>query len=263
MTEVACCVCLIEYPSWKVNNPRYCCSALTCQDCAKVLNKCPQCRHQSPTESGLELESGPEILIDTPTFKCTLTKEEGEDDVEFFAYLEIEHFKDGKLHHDNMPAGLTYRENGTISCERWFKNGQFHREDDKPVVIVYHENGCVKKESWYKDNVLGRDGDKPAEIYYFSNGNTKIKTWYKDGLVHRDNDMPAEITYSADGSICCEQWFKNSGRHRHEKPSHVCYGWDGMIEMVEFYEDDLPRENSKGPFRIINKPDGTVERHFS
>lgn len=266
MTEVACCICLVEYPSWKVNNPRYCCSALICQECAKSLHKCPQCRHQSPTEivdSDSEIGSDSEgnsveVLIDTPTFKCSLITEEGEDDVEHHRYLEICHFKDGKLHHNSAPAQVTYRNNGMKTSEEWYKNGKLHR-DGKAALIRYNfTNSKVNHKQWYRNGLSYRDGDRPTLIRYYENGNIYMERWHDDcGRLHREGDMPAEIQYFENTVIRVMSYYKNGKRHRVGGPAYIDY-WDNGTAMMEmFYNNDELCYNGEGYSMVHYDRDGT------
>jgi len=76
----------------------------------------------------------------------------------------------------------------------WYKNGEYHRDNDLPAVI--QANG---EQRWYQYGKLHRDNDLPAIIYY--NGD---QFWYKNGLSHRDNDLPAIIRINGE-----QYWFKN------------------------------------------------------
>ena len=72
----------------------------------------------------------------------------------------------------------------------WYKNGEYHRDNDLPAMIL--ENG---DQGWYKDGKLHRENDLPAIIC--ENGD---QGWYKNGKKHRDNDLPA-IIYNDGGQI--------------------------------------------------------------
>lgn len=68
--------------------------------------------------------------------------------------------------------GELYREE-TDGFRMYYKNGQFHRDDDKPA---YEFIGVFKK--WYKNGKLHRAGGKPAVEY--TDG---YKSWYKNGVL--------------------------------------------------------------------------------
>jgi hypothetical protein len=80
--------------------------------------------------------------------------------------------------------------------QRWFKNGNLHRDDDLPASIW-----ADGSKFWYKDGERHREGDKPAAIW--ADGS---RFWYKEGKLHREGDKPAAIY--RDGS---QAWFKNGG----------------------------------------------------
>ena len=73
----------------------------------------------------------------------------------------------GLLHRLNdKPAYIrSYKFTENISEQRWYIEGQLHRNNDNPSVII---NGDQK---WYKNGLLHRDGDMPAVIE--NNGNQK------------------------------------------------------------------------------------------
>lgn len=82
---------------------------------------------------------------------------------------------------------------------------------------INHGNGVVQEfrngiERWYKDGELHRDGDQPAIIY-----DDGSRYWYQHGQVHRDADKPAVIC--ADGY---QAWYKADKRHRDgDKPARI------------------------------------------
>ena len=85
---------------------------------------------------------------------------------------------------------------------KWFRNGQYHR-DDGPAVE--YANG---DKMWYRNGKLHRD-DGPAIEY--ANG---TKVWHRNGLFHRD-DGPA-IEYANE----YKAWYRNGQRyHRDDGPA--------------------------------------------
>jgi len=83
----------------------------------------------------------------------------------------------------------------------WYKNSNYHRDDDKPAII--YPDGTKE---WWKDGKLHRDGDKPAMIY--PDG---TKHWYKNGKRHREGG-PATIHHN--GHV---EWWQH-GVHLPGKP---------------------------------------------
>jgi len=91
----------------------------------------------------------------------------------------------------------------------WYKNGDFHRDNDLPAAI-----SSSGSQIWYKNGKIHRDNNLPAII--FSNDGTQI--WYKNGEKHRDNDLPAEIWSNGD-----QVWYKNGKYHRDNNlPAVIC-----------------------------------------
>ena len=54
--------------------------------------------------------------------------------------------------HDDKPAFVEYRDDGSVSCKTWFKEDKWHREGNKPAVIWYDEEGSVWDQDWYKED---------------------------------------------------------------------------------------------------------------
>jgi len=101
----------------------------------------------------------------------------------------IECIYEGVLHSTTKPA---YRGDD----EKWFYQGELHRDDDKPAVT--YKNG---RQMWYKHGMLHRDGNEPAYIH--PNG---ARAWHTDGKKHRE-DGPAVI--KKDGT---KEWWLNGER---------------------------------------------------
>ena len=97
-------------------------------------------------------------------------------------------YKEGNLHRDGDLPAIIFS-NGT-QC--WYKEGNRHREGDQPAEI------CANGEQWwYKEGKVHREGDQPAIIYAYG-----TQYWYKEGNLHRDGDQPARIY--ADGR---QEWW--------------------------------------------------------
>jgi hypothetical protein len=81
-------------------------------------------------------------------------------------------------------------------CEiEWFESKKINVKLLEEYKI--DENG---NRYWYKNGEFHRDNDLAAII--FSNGN---KYWYKNGEFHRDNDLPAVILARSGR----KKWYKN------------------------------------------------------
>lgn len=50
----------------------------------------------------------------------------------------------------DVPAFVTYYENGQVMTQEWYKDGKYHRERG-PAVIEYAQDGQVKAEKYYLD----------------------------------------------------------------------------------------------------------------
>jgi hypothetical protein len=72
-------------------------------------------------------------------------------------------------------------DNPSSRVERWFLNGQPHREDG-PAVIFHKAHGTdTHYEHWYIHGKLHRDGF-PAIV-----GSNGYEKWFKHGYQHRDD----------------------------------------------------------------------------
>ena len=152
-------------------------------------------------------------------------------------------------------AAYSYHGNGLVESERFYKEGQRHREDDRPAWVSYRADGSVKWEEFYKEGKFHREGDRPAVVYYRADGSVAREESYKEGELHREGDRPARVWYRADGSV--EQvWFYKKGLgvgaphwridydakkgklHREgDQPARVSYRADGSVEWEEFWKE--------------------------
>lgn len=90
----------------------------------------------------------------------------------------------GFLHKEDVPAEITWYENGIKESENWYFNGAYHRdrsgENSGPATAEWYENGNKKWEGWYKhDESYRKDG--PASSGWHENGNKSYESWYKEG----------------------------------------------------------------------------------
>ena len=86
----------------------------------------------------------------------------------------------------------------------WFKS-----KNIKVKLIEEHKIDEYGDQRWYKNGELHRDNDLPAVI--LSNG---TQFWYQNGKLHRDNDLPA-IIYPSGHQI----WYKNGKRYHKKMPA--------------------------------------------
>ena len=84
---------------------------------------------------------------------------------------------------NDQPAVIAIDGNGDVFCQRWFKYGWDHRDNDLPASIfvgVYQE--------WCQNGNRHRNDNKPAIVY--DNGNL---SYYHHGKLHRTDGGPAQI----------------------------------------------------------------------
>ncbi len=103
----------------------------------------------------------------------------------------------GELHsYHDRPAVKHYRLDGTLYCERWFRNGKVYRKEG-PAEKIYYEDGTLWREYWYRHGVLHRGGDQPAGKWYRKGGTTlRCERWFQKGKLHRGGDQPAAKQYT-------------------------------------------------------------------
>jgi len=111
----------------------------------------------------------------------------------------IDFYKLNKYHHLVLKEENDIQEMTDIhGTQVWYKNGEYHRDNDLPAVI-YHDG----RKEWFKNGSRHRDNDLPALIH--ADGSQK---WYKNGLRHRDNDLPAVIYLNG-----TKYWYKNGVKY--------------------------------------------------
>lgn len=103
-----------------------------------------------------------------------------------------------KIHMDFGPAIQKYSPKGCLISEIWYNDGDRHRDSDLPAKISYYNNGRIRKMSWYKNGSLHREY-LPAVIR-FRNGLTDMTRYYINGLLHRNDGLPAISYFSMDGT---------------------------------------------------------------
>ena len=64
----------------------------------------------------------------------------------------------GRFHNTKGPATIRYfPDTDIIWCQRWYRHGRLHNDNDEPAWIVYKEDGSVVKMKWYINGVLVRE----------------------------------------------------------------------------------------------------------
>jgi len=86
-----------------------------------------------------------------------------------------------------LPCGVTtcymyYRGTDILKFVEYFKNDEYHRDDDKPAYVWYREDGGVTCEVYYKNGRRHRDDDKPARVWYYTDGSVEGDAYYKNGV---------------------------------------------------------------------------------
>lgn len=103
--------------------------------------------------------------------------------------------------------------NGDIKLKRWYnKNGKLHR-DDGPALIRYKNNKILYKK-WYKNGKLHKENG-PAYIDMV-NSHT---VWFNKGQIHRLN-APAHVYTACFGYVICK-WHINGKLHRLDGPAII------------------------------------------
>ena len=49
---------------------------------------------------------------------------------------------------------VTHRADGTVERERFYKEGQRHREGDRPAWVLYRADGSVASEEFWKEGQM-------------------------------------------------------------------------------------------------------------
>jgi antitoxin component YwqK of YwqJK toxin-antitoxin module len=96
-----------------------------------------------------------------------------------------------------------YYDNGNIWIERYYLNGELHRENG-PALIHYDENGNKYRQAYY----ISGNPHREDYIRYYENGNIIDKSYYLNGKRHRE-DGPAFIRYHENGNVLYEHYYLN------------------------------------------------------
>jgi hypothetical protein len=94
-------------------------------------------------------------------------------------------YKNGILHRErDQPAEIKYSTIDNVSfytsSKFWDKKGKLHRDGDKPAIMFFDfKSGNVLEERWFKNGEPHRDDNEYVTIDYFNNG--KIRKQYLKG----------------------------------------------------------------------------------
>ena len=69
----------------------------------------------------------------------------------------------------------------------------FHSHDDKPAYVEYYDDGSISCEEWYKEDKEHREGDKPARICYYEDGRVGRQDWWKEGKRITEEEAKASL----------------------------------------------------------------------
>ncbi len=178
-------------------------------------------------------------------------------------YNKEEYYKHGVIHRDNGPALIKYdiQDNQILEVEKYFINGEYHREGDKPSHIIYEDN-IIVKERFFKNGKIHRENPSDgAEIEYWMDDDIRVKdyeTFYKDGKLHRE-DGPAKIyheTTKDKEKYRQESYYVDGKLHREDGPARISYSLqeDGSYkECGKLYYFKGNQCNEDGSVFINNK----------
>ena len=83
-----------------------------------------------------------------------------------------------------------------------------HSHNDKPAYVGYRDDGSICYKGWYKEDKCHRESDKSASMRYNVNRSIWYQDWWKEGKQHREGDKPALIWYNRDGCVHSQEWWK-------------------------------------------------------
>ena len=89
---------------------------------------------------------------------------------------EEKYYINGNRHREDGPAFQEWYENGQKKEEIYYINGNRHREDG-PANESWYENGQKLGEEYYINNKLHRE-DGPATLYWFKSGIVEEKVYF-------------------------------------------------------------------------------------
>lgn len=92
----------------------------------------------------------------------------------------------------------------------WFnENGLRHRDSDLPAIISYYNNGEIDYMDFYQHGMRHRDEDLPAFVIYNRDGSIAREAWWTHGKLFRfpmNGEMLPNMVIYENGKIICEWW---------------------------------------------------------
>ena len=70
----------------------------------------------------------------------------------------------------DLPSFVEYYDDGILSSEEWWSNGQHHRDNDLPAFISYNVIGNIWCEKFYTRGYIRSEGIKPSIVRYTNEG---------------------------------------------------------------------------------------------
>lgn len=150
------------------------------------------------------------------------------------SYLNKELWYKNDIQHRNgdKPAVKTYNRFGNLIEVKYFVEGKRHKNNGASVVSFYND-GSVCCLRYYKNNILS-DLEKPSIIEFYTNGKKKYEAYYFNNRAHRDNGA-AIIEYYKDGTIREERYYKNGDLCRVDGPACIMYDTKQNIKCCLYY----------------------------
>jgi antitoxin component YwqK of YwqJK toxin-antitoxin module len=140
------------------------------------------------------------------------------------------YFKEVRCYKDGFRKYI--KNNGDIE---WNLNKELHSpSDDIPAHITYYENGSISSKSYFINGKRHKENGL-AQIFYEEDGSIESEYYFINGKQHRE-DGPAEIVYNEDGSIYLEAYFINGEQHREDGPAHIEY-YNNLIIREKYFID--------------------------
>jgi antitoxin component YwqK of YwqJK toxin-antitoxin module len=169
----------------------------------------------------------------------------------------IEWILNNQLHSpsNDIPAYITYYEDGSIRMEKYYLNKKYHRKNG-PSYIEYYENGCIQNEYYFINGKYNRE-EGPSVIRYYDDASINYQNYYIKGHLHRE-EGPSIVKYNEEGSIKSEGYFINGIGHREDGPAYILYTENGSIQYEEYFINGK-RHRRTGPAKIIYHENGSVQ----
>ena len=115
------------------------------------------------------------LIIYILSFAFNIYSQDGTIDLSFgtegWVFASIEERKSGG-------SDVAVQTDGKIVVIGTYNNGT----DDDFIVTRYNDDGTISSETYYKNGDRHRDGDEPAVIYYNNDGSIKVESYHKNGV---------------------------------------------------------------------------------